>query len=88
MTPEELVEDAESIGRLEPVGRARSRVKQSLAYTLTFPAQEHKLGQGQDVSTRRRATAPGEILELDRDARRLVLKRGPLARRTCRCPRR
>ena len=43
---------------------------------MSFPAQEHKLGQGQatfDPKTRR---SPGEILELDREARRLVLKRG------------
>ena len=48
MTPEELVEDAESIGGLEP-SASREQVKRSLAYTLTFPPQEHKLGEGQDV---------------------------------------
>jgi hypothetical protein len=48
MTPAELVEDAESIGRLEPVGQPMPE-KRSLAYTFRFPAQEHKIGQGQDV---------------------------------------
>jgi predicted RecB family nuclease len=74
--PEDLVEDADSIGALTPVGRPQ-RLKRSLVWTLTYPAQEHKLGQGQhtfDPQTRR---APGEILELDRDERRIVLKRGP-----------
>src|SRR5688500_4739729 len=47
-TPAELVEDAESIGRLEVVSGPEP-YKRSQAYVLTFPAQEHKLGQGQDV---------------------------------------
>ncbi|MDP9285031.1 MAG: TM0106 family RecB-like putative nuclease, partial [Actinomycetota bacterium] len=75
MTPEELVEDADSIGKLEQVGEPE-RVKQSWEYTLTYPAQEHKIGAGQSVidpATRRSA---GEVTEVDRDARRLKLKRG------------
>src|SRR6266536_3001632 len=75
MTGEELVEDADSIGRLEQVGEP-VRVKRSWEYTLTYPAQEHKIGQGQSVidpATRRGA---GEVTEVDREARRLKLKRG------------
>ena len=75
MTLEELVEDADSIGRLEQ-GGGRERVKRSWEYTLTYPAQEHKIGEGQSVidpATRRSA---GEVTEVDRDARRLKLKRG------------
>ena len=75
-TAEELVEDSESIGRLARVSGPES-VKRSKAYVLTFPAQEHKLGQGQDVLDPATRTGAGEILELDREARRLVLKRGP-----------
>ncbi|MBA2462285.1 MAG: TM0106 family RecB-like putative nuclease, partial [Actinobacteria bacterium] len=74
-TPEELLEDAESIGGLEQVGEP-VRVDRSLAYTLTFPAQEHKIGQGQQTFDPATRKGPGEILELDREERRLVLKRG------------
>ena len=76
LTPAELVEDADSLGRLRQEGEP-VKVDRSLAYTLTFPAQEHKIGEGQstiDPATRR---SPGEILEVDREERRLVLKRGP-----------
>ena len=74
-TPSELVEDAESIGRLEQVGEP-VQVARSLAYTLTFPAQEHKIGQGQQTFDPATRKGPGEILEVDREERRLVLKRG------------
>ncbi|MGH3071751.1 MAG: TM0106 family RecB-like putative nuclease, partial [Gaiellaceae bacterium] len=76
MTTEELVDDAESIGRLELVGGLEP-VKKSQAYVFTFPAQEHKLGQGQDVLDPATTDAAGEIIELDRERRRLVLRRGP-----------
>src|SRR5437764_1640302 len=61
MTPEELIEDSEAIGGLVVTGGPEP-VKKSQAWTFTYPAQEHKLGQGQDTfdpQTRRR---PGEIL--------------------------
>jgi len=76
MTVEELVDDAESIGRLAPSGRPRAD-KRSTLHTLTFPAQQHKLGPGDepvDPATRKKA---GEIVELDDVAGTLVLRRGP-----------
>jgi predicted RecB family nuclease len=76
MTPEQLVEDADSIGGLVVSG-APEPVKRSQAWTLTYAAQEHKLGQGQDAFDPQSRRSTGEILELDRDERRLVLKRGP-----------
>jgi predicted RecB family nuclease len=76
MTVEELIEDAESIGRLQPTGKGE-RVKRSVVYAFTFPAQEHKLGQGQDVRDPATGKNAGEVLELDREARRLRLRRGP-----------
>ena len=89
MTPEELVEDAESIGRLEPIGepRAGRRGRRRTRFTLPGAGAQARRG-AETCSTRRRAKAPGEIIALDRDARTLVLKRGPIARRTCRCRRR
>jgi uncharacterized protein len=75
--PDELLDDSESIGGLEPVGAPEQVTKKSKAYTFTFPAQEHKLGAGQDTFDPATVRSPGEILELDRDACTLVLKRGP-----------
>jgi predicted RecB family nuclease len=76
MTPEQLVEDADSIGRLQPTGESAPE-KKSIAHVFTYPAQEHKLGQGQDVLDRATGKSAGDILELNRDARTLKLKRGP-----------
>jgi uncharacterized protein len=75
MTPDELVEDSESIGRLRQIGEPVP-VHRSLAYTLAFPPQEHKIGQGQGVFDPATGRSPGQLVELDRDAGRLVLKRG------------
>jgi uncharacterized protein len=77
MTPEELVEDAESIGCLEseentpPIPQ-----KRSLTYTLKFPPQDHKLapGSGHDPATGKSA---GEIMEIDDTIGTLKLRRGP-----------
>jgi predicted RecB family nuclease len=74
-TPEELLDDAEAISGLRQSGEPE-RVARSFAYTLVFPAQEHKLGAGQSTADRATGKSPGEILEVDRDERRLVLKRG------------
>jgi predicted RecB family nuclease len=77
LSPEELVEDAESIGLLEPDG-APQPDKRSLRHRFIYPAQEHKLGIGHrpfDSATRDDA---GEIVELDRETRLIALKRGPI----------
>jgi predicted RecB family nuclease len=77
MSPEELVEDSESIGCLEiaenapPVPR-----KRSLVHSLKFPPQDHKLATGaaEDPATGKSA---GEILEIDDATGTLKLLRGP-----------
>ena len=76
MTAEELLEDAESIGGLEPTGEPRPE-ERSKVYAFTYPAQEQKIGQGQDSIDPATGERAGEIAQLDRDARMLVLKRGP-----------
>jgi predicted RecB family nuclease len=76
MTQDELREDAESIGGLEVVGEPVPE-KKSLAYTLRFPAQEHKIGKGREVIDPATRDDAGTILAVDRDERTLVLKRGP-----------
>jgi len=74
ITAEELVEDAEAIGGLVPVG-ARSE-KRSTVHAFTYPPQQQKLrGSPIDPATGRRA---GEIVGHDPDARTLELKRGPV----------
>jgi uncharacterized protein len=76
MTPEELVDDAESIGGLESAGLAPEPRKRSLVHTLRFPPQDHRLSPGlaHDPSTGKSA---GEVLAIDNAAGILRLLRGP-----------
>jgi uncharacterized protein len=76
MTPEELVEDSESIGCLEgdPGIPLRPR-KRSLIHTLKFPSQEHKLGPG-SVDDPKTGKSAGEILAIDDTTGTLQLLRG------------
>ncbi len=74
--PDELIEDADAIGGLVPTGESEP-VKRSVVHVFTYPPQEHKLHSGEhpfDPATRDGA---GTIVELDREARVLKLKRGP-----------
>src|SRR5256712_835117 len=76
MTVEELVDDAEAIGGLAPRGRPMAD-KKSFLHTLTFPAQQHKLGPGDhpvDPATR---GAAGTIVDVDDVAGTVTLRRGP-----------
>jgi uncharacterized protein len=76
LTPEELVDDADSIGLLAPIGDPVAD-RRSLLHRFTYPPQEHKLAAGIgpfDPATQERA---GRIVELDREARTLTLRRGP-----------
>jgi uncharacterized protein len=74
-SPEELIEDAEAVGGLEPVFGPEP-VAKSQAWTFAYPPQEHKISVG-DVLDPRTGFDAGDVIELDREARRLVLKRGP-----------
>ena len=76
MSTDELVDDAEAIGRLEPAGAARP-LKKSLLYDLRFPPQQHKLAPGDkaiDPATRDDA---GIIEAVDDQAGIVTLRRGP-----------
>src|SRR5438132_10411720 len=75
MTVEELVDDAESIGRLTPSGRPRPD-KNSLLHTLAFPIQQHKLGPGDHPFDPATTKGAGTIVEIDDLAGTLVLRRG------------
>jgi predicted RecB family nuclease len=73
--PEELVEDSDSIGLVRQVGEPE-QVKRSLVHRFAFPPQEHKLGQGQKPFDAEGRPA-GTIVDLDREAHELHLRRGP-----------
>jgi uncharacterized protein len=75
-TPEELVEDADSIGLLRPTGEPPDEVARSKIHRFTYPPQEHKLRVGSQPFDEEGRGA-GEIVELDREARTLALRRGP-----------
>jgi RNase H-like protein/AAA domain-containing protein len=77
MTPEELLEDAESIGCFEPMADLPpERRKRSLVHTLTFPPQDHKLSRG-SVHDPATGESAGEIVEIDDATGTLKLLRGP-----------
>ena len=74
-TPEELVEDADSIALLEPIGEPEPDA-QSKIHRFRFPPQEYKLRVGAAPFDEEGRKA-GTIVELDREARTLALRRGP-----------
>ena len=75
MRTEELIDDPECIGGLSAApGVAPRAEKRSTAYTLRFPEQETKLGEGDVV--RADTGEQLEILSLDERARTLELKVG------------
>ncbi len=77
MTPEELVDDNESIGCLEADPRVPPEPrKRSLVHTLRFPPQDHKLGLG-PADDPAKGSSAGEIVEIDDESGTLRLLRGP-----------
>jgi uncharacterized protein len=74
-SPEELIEDAESIALLEPVGPPEQD-KRSFIHRFLFPAQEHKFKVGHQPFDQDGEDA-GKIVELDREGSRIALRRGP-----------
>ncbi len=81
-TPEELVEDRDAIGLLEPTGVERPE-KRSTVTQFRFPPQEHKLSIGQQVKDPELRDDQGRILDggtvaaLDDNEGLIELKRGP-----------
>jgi predicted RecB family nuclease len=75
MTPEDLRDyDSEAIGDLKPVPGVRvQEVKQSYLFTLEFPQQEYKLGDGAALDDSERGVT---IVSLDESTRRVEVKRG------------
>jgi predicted RecB family nuclease len=76
-TSEELTEDSDAIGMIEPVGESWPEAR-SHVHVLTYPAQEHKLRVGDAPRDLATGGGPaGTIVALDREARLLELRRGP-----------
>ncbi|MGI8974590.1 MAG: DEAD/DEAH box helicase [Gaiella sp.] len=70
-TPEALMErDGDAIGALELV----SRGEEGERVTFTFPAQQHKLAEGEGVFDPLELTYAGQLQELDDERGRLVLQ--------------
>jgi predicted RecB family nuclease len=76
-TPEELVEDSESIGSLEPDGSEPVEDKKSLVHGFRFPVQQNKLDAGDEAHDPLRQSSAGDVVELDNVAGTLSLRRGP-----------
>jgi len=77
MLPEELVEDSEAIGGLEPDGTAPELVKKSLVHGCRFAVQQHKLDPGDAVSDPVTRGPAGVIVAIDGVEGTLRLRRGP-----------
>jgi predicted RecB family nuclease len=77
-SPEELLEDTEAIAYLE-VDRSTPPEprKRSLAHSLIYPIQDHKLRPGDIVQDPATGRSAGEIVEIDDTNGRLRLLRGP-----------
>jgi uncharacterized protein len=77
MTEDELVDDAECIGGLEPdPERPPFPEKQSIVYSFRFPAQDFKMRRGGDVLVADSLAPAGEITRLDEDRYEISIKRG------------
>ena len=76
MTSGELVDDAEAIGGITPVGDPVAD-KRSFVQTFAFPAQQHKLGPGDQVTDPATKKSAGTIVRIDDVTGTLELRRGP-----------
>ncbi|MGH7010286.1 MAG: TM0106 family RecB-like putative nuclease, partial [Caulobacteraceae bacterium] len=73
-TDEELVEDMESLGRLERMDQRLD--KRSFEATYRFPPQDTRLKEGSTPSIAADLNSAGTIKSLDLDEGRLILRRG------------
>jgi uncharacterized protein len=77
LTAEELQErDSDAIGGLEPAGPPIGS-GQSLVWRFSFPEQQHRLGEGDNVFDPATGGPAGTIVALDEEAGTLDLRRGP-----------
>src|SRR5438552_3709633 len=77
MTEEELIDDAECIGGLEPdPDRPPFPDKRSVVHSFRFPAQDFKMSVGDDVLIADTLAPAGEIVHLDGNRFTISLRRG------------
>jgi predicted RecB family nuclease len=80
-TVEELVADADSLGRLSlSAERPPYAVQRSQAFTYDFSEQEYKIGRGSmkpEALWPDRSTTPVEVVELDHATETVTIKLGP-----------
>jgi predicted RecB family nuclease len=77
MTEEELIDDTECIGGLEPdPDRPPFPEKRSIVHPFRFPAQDFKMRLGGDVLIADTLAPAGEIVRLNEDRFEISLKRG------------
>ena len=77
MTEEELIDDAECIGALEPdADHPPYPEKRSIVQSFRFPAQDFKMRLGDEVLIADTLAPAGEIVHLDEEAFTISLKRG------------
>jgi uncharacterized protein len=77
MTEEELIDDAECIGGLEPdPDRLPFAEKRSIVHSFRFPAQDFKMILGGDALIADTLAPAGKIVHLDEDKFEIALKRG------------
>lgn len=75
---EELLEDAECLAGLQPCpDRPPIPEKRSMIHTFSFPAQDFKLKPGDEPKRASSLEPAGEVVAIDEDASRIVLKLGP-----------
>jgi uncharacterized protein len=75
MTDDELIEEREPLAGLELVGSEPD--KKSIAYTFSFPPQDHRIGPGTTIDDPRTSEGAGEVLAVDDVAQTITIKRGP-----------
>ena len=76
MTDDELIEEREPLAGLELL---RSEpVKKSIAYTFSFPAQDHRIGEDTTIDDPRTGDGAGTVEAVDDVAQTITIKRGPI----------
>jgi len=82
LTPEEQIDDGVAIGGLGPerdLGKLEGKRMRAHRYEYTFPTQDHGIRPGHKVECPATGRNLGEVLEVDHEARRIVVKRVPQA---------
>jgi uncharacterized protein len=75
MTDEELIEEREPLGGLELL--SSEPVKRSIAYTFSFPPQDHRIGEDSSVDDPRTGHSAGDVVAVDDIAQTITIRRGP-----------